>query len=177
MRPPPTSRPSCAKNERVLYVTFERLVRRRPDTVWSFLTDLSAVSTWVEGLVDLRVVGDAEPGVGTRLELARRVTATQKIDHVTSEITAWREPSLLALETRLPKVVLLDRVTLTTVAEGTRLGVFAELNYGGAAAGLFGRAPGLSEASPRELQIRGIYERSIDAPVTRIEKQSAIPYR
>ena len=154
-------------------MTLERLVRRRPDTVWSFLTDLTAATTWVEGLIELRVLGDGEPEVGARLSVERRLTAGT-VERASSLITAWREPSLLALETRLPKVVLLDRATLTAVAEGTRLDVYAELNYGAPA---FGRAPGLSAASPRELEIRGIYERSLDALVTRIERQSAIPYR
>ena len=160
----------------MLYVTLERLVRRRPETVWTFLTDLTVATTWVEGLIELRTMGDAVPEVGSRLAVERRNEAGV-VERVTSVVTAWREPSLVALETRLPNVVLLDRVTLTSVAEGTRLGVYAELNYGTAVVELFVRSPGLGKPSPRELAIRGVYERSIDALVTRIERQSAIPYR
>ena len=156
-------------------MTFERTVRRRPEIVWEFLTDLSTAATWVEELVSIRPADEEKLAVGTRLEVERRGPAI--VQRVTCEITAWREPSLLALETRLPRVVLLDRITLTPVAEGTQLGVFAELSYGPAAAGLFTRAPGLSEATSKEVTIRGVYERSIDALVTRIERQSAIPYR
>jgi uncharacterized protein YndB with AHSA1/START domain len=158
----------------VIYVTFERTVRRRPEIVWQFLTDLSAASTWVEELVELRTVDDEKLATGTRLAVERR--GPGKVERVTCEITAWREPSLIALETRLPKAVLLDRITLTAVPVGTALGVFAEL-HDGMNVGLFTRAPGLSGVSPREAAIRGVYERSIDALVTRIERDSAIPYR
>jgi uncharacterized protein YndB with AHSA1/START domain len=162
----------CDPGRCVIYVTFERTVRRRPEIVWQFLTDVHASTAWVEELVEVRLVDDDEKlGAGTRLAVERR--APGKIERVTCEITAWREPSLIAVETRLPGALLLDRITLTPVAEGTTLGVFAERIYGGMPA----RAPGLAPPTSQEVAIRGAYERSIDALVTRIERDTALPYR
>lgn len=159
----------------MIYVTFERTVRRRPETVWALMTDLTAAPTWVEGLVDVRVAGAAKLEVAAWLEVEERVAGS--VERFNVLVTAFRPGSLLALETRLASGVLLDRVTLTPVAEGTELGVFAELKSGSGLASALAPAPGLHEASAAEQAMRTIYERSFDALVTRIERQSAIPYR
>ncbi|CAN5831190.1 hypothetical protein BH11MYX4_BH11MYX4_42110 [soil metagenome] len=159
----------------MIYVTFERKVRRPPAVVWAFLTDVAALTTWVDELVEVRVMGDEPLRTGTSLQLERR--SSGKIEHVTSEITAFREPTLLAAETRVNKLLFLDRITLTPIPEGTQLGVYAERMYGPRSASIFARQPGLTVPTPQELSIRGAYERSVDALVTRIERQSAIPYR
>lgn len=112
----------------MIYVSVEALVRRRPEVVWGFLTDVSGLTAWVEGLIEASAEG--EPGVGMRVDVARRVRG-RRVD-ATCEVTAWREPSTLALETRLRGVLLLDRAVLEPTAEGTRLEVSSELVLGSA---------------------------------------------
>lgn len=159
----------------MIYVTLERLVRQRPEVVWDYLTDLAALTSWVETLVEARTVDTDRPEAGTLLELVRR--GTTKIERVVSEITAFRAPSLLALETRRGSMLMLDRASLTAVPEGTRLEIFVERTDQAERGRFFARAPGLRAETPAEHAIRDLYERSVDALVTRIERHSAAPYR
>ena len=156
-------------------MTFERKVRRSPAVVWGFLTDVSALVTWVDALVEARVAGDQPIGVGAELVLERRSPGT--IENVRCEITAFRAPKLIAVETRVDKRLFLDRLTLEPIPEGTLLGVYVERIYGPRAASLFARQPGLSVPSPQEWSIRKAYERSVEALVERIERDSMLPFR
>ena len=101
----------------MIYVTFERKVRRPPPVVWGFLTDVGALVSWVDALVEARVRGDQPLGAGAQLVLERR--APGNVEHVLAEVTAFREPSLIAVETRVNTWLFLDRVTLTAIPEGT----------------------------------------------------------
>lgn len=159
----------------MIYVTFERTIRRPPAVVWGFLTDVGALTTWVDALVEARVLDDQPLGVGARLVLERRSPGT--IEHALPEITAFREPSLIAVETRVEKLLFLDRVTLEPVPEGTRLGIYVERMYGPRSASIFARQPGLSVPSRQEWAIRKAYERSVEALVERIERESMRPFR
>ena len=157
----------------MIYVSVEALVRRRPEVVWGFLTDVSGLTAWVEGLVEASAEG--EPGVGMRVDVARGVRG-RRVD-ATCEVTAWREPSMLALETRLPGLLVLDRAVLEPTAEGTHLSVASELVFGSALASFFARPRGLLGAPKEEHPAQGVYERSVLALVKRIEALSAAPYR
>ena len=116
----------------MLYVTVEATIARRPEVVWDVLTDVSGLTAWVEGLVEAEIVSQEKTGVGLRVRVLRREAGKRKarIAEATCEVTAWRDHSLLAIETRLPGLLLLDRVTLTPSKEGTDLGVYAELLFG-----------------------------------------------
>jgi uncharacterized protein YndB with AHSA1/START domain len=159
----------------MIYVTVERTVRRRPEIVWDFLTDVSSLAAWAEGIVEATVAAEPKNDVGMTIDLVRRTGRTRA--EATAEVTAWRPPSLLALETRLPGLLLLDRATLAPHPEGTALGVYTEIVYGSALTEFFARPRGLLGASPEDPAVQGIYERSIDALVKRIEAMSAVPYR
>jgi hypothetical protein len=159
----------------VIYVTIERVVRRRPEVVWDFLTDTSSLTAWVEGVVEARVLGEATSGVGLEVEIVRGAGARAK--RAVAEVTAWREASLLAVETRLPEMLVLDRATLAPHPEGTALGVYAEILYSSSVDELLTRPGGLLRASPHDAELEGIYARSVDALVKRIESLSAMPYR
>lgn len=157
----------------VLYVTVETIVRRRPEVVWDALTDIASLSAWVEGMVHAKAEGDV--GVGTEVHVTRRTGPRGELVRAACEITRWRPPSLLVVETRAPGVLLLDRVTLEPVPHGTMLRFDAELMYSNK----------LAEAavSPAFLGARGehpaqgIYDRSVEALVKRIETSAAVPYR
>ncbi len=159
----------------MIYVTFERKVRRPPAVVWGFLTDVSALVTWVDALIEAQIAGDQPLGVGTEIVLERRSPGS--IENVRSEITAFREPSLIAIETRVGKLLFLDRLTLEPIPEGTRLGIYVERMYGRRSANIFARQPGLSVPTPQESSIRKAYERSVEALVERIERDSMLPFR
>lgn len=161
----------------MIHVSVEALVRRRAEIVWGILTDTSGLTAWVEGLVEARVVSAAERGEGLVIEVA--CMASGKRIEASCEVTAWREPSLLALETRAPGVLVLDRITLAPArheARCTMLVVTSELFVADPVAAIFARPHGLLGAE-REPDVQGVYERSVDALVKRIEALSAAPYR
>jgi uncharacterized protein YndB with AHSA1/START domain len=159
----------------VIYVTVETVVRRRPEVVWAFLTDVSSLPAWIEGVVEARIAGAAKEGVGLEVDVVRRTG--RRRSRATCEVTAWREPELLALETRAGDILLLDRAVLEPVEEGTKLGVYAELALGGTLASLFARPQGMLGGGDVDLPIQGIYERSVASLVKRIETSSTAPYR
>lgn len=159
----------------MIYVTVERTVRRRPAIVWEFLTDVSSVTAWAEGIVEATVASETKNDVGMTIDLVRR-DGRSRVE-ATAEVTAWRPHELLALETRMPGLLLLDRATLAPSAEGTALGVYAEIVFGSPVAEFFARPRGLLGASPEAPAVHGVYERSVDALVKRIESLSAVPYR
>jgi uncharacterized protein YndB with AHSA1/START domain len=159
----------------VLYVRVETVVRRRPEIVWDFLTDVASLPAWVEGLVEASVAGEVPRGAGMRVDLTRHARG-RRYD-VTCEVTGWREPSLLALETRLANLLLLDSATLEPAPEGTLLVVSGELFFGSPLVELFARPRGLLGGDENEHEAQGIYERSVRSLVKRIESLSAVPYR
>lgn len=158
----------------MIYVTVERTVARRPEVVWEVLCDVGALPAWVEGLVEAEL-REAELDVGARIDVVRRA-GTARVE-ATCEITALRPPRMVAVETRLPSLLLLDRLELAPSADGTTLAVHSELIYGSRLAEFFARPRGLLGASNEDLAIQGVYERSVDALVKRIEAVSAVPYR
>lgn len=162
----------------MIYVSVEATVKRRPEIVWDVLTDVSSATAWVEGLVELDPEDDdARPGIGYAMHVIRREGARQVA--ASSEITAWRENSLLAIETRAGSMLLFDRVTLAPTGDGTQLGVYGEIVFGSRIAELFARPHGLfgAVADPWTDRVQGIYERSVEALVKRIEATSERPYR
>jgi len=162
----------------VLYVTVEATVARRPEVVWDVLTDIPGLTAWVEGLTDAEIVSEEKEGIGLRVRVARREASKRpRISVATCEVTAWRPHTLIAVETRVPNLLLLDRVTLTPTKEGTDLGFHAELFYKGAVSELFARPVGLLGGSLGDPKVQGIYERSVEAFIKRVEALSAKPYR
>ena len=159
----------------MIYVTVERIVRRRPEVVWDFLTDVSTIATWAEGIVEARIAGDVTKGEGMRIDVVRR-DGRRRFD-ATVEVTAWREHALVALETRTPEMLLLDRATLVPREGGTMLGVYAEIVYGSRVVEFFARPRGLLGSAQEEPAVQGLYERSVEALVKRIESLSNVPYR
>lgn len=162
----------------MLYVTVEASILRRPEIVWEVLTDVPGLTAWVEGLTEAEIVSEEKRGVGMQVRVTRR-TGKKKvhISEATCEVTAWRENALIAVETRVPGLLLLDRVTLTPTKEGTDIGFYAELFFGNSVAELFARPAGMLGGSLEDPAVQGIYERSVEAFVKRVEALSAKPYR
>lgn len=159
-------------------MTVETLVRRHPAVVWDALTDLSSLPGWVEGLVHASATSEVDVGIEIAIEIAsaRRSGPRGEIVRAVSQITRCRPPSLLVVETRAPELLLLDRVTLEPIREGTRLRLDSEVMHSSRLAEL--------AASPRTLlggradhAAQGIYERSVEALVKRVETSGAVPYR
>lgn len=162
----------------MIYVSVEAIVKRRPEIVWEVLTDVSSATAWIEGLVELSPDDEeARPGIGYAMQVVRKEGARQVA--ASSEITAWRERSLLAIESRAGSMLLFDRVTLEPANEGTLLGVYGEIVFGSRIAELFARPHGLfgAVADPWTDRVQKIYERSVEALVKRIEAMSERPYR
>lgn len=159
----------------MIFVRVERLIPRRPEVVWGFLTDVALLPTWVEGLVDAEIAGASERGVGMCVDVTRRVKG--KRSDATTEVTAWVDAKLLAVETRVKDLLLLDRAVLEGRAEGTVLSVESEIFYGSRFIELFARPRGLLGASMDDPPIQGVYERSVDAFAKLVVAQSAAPYR
>jgi hypothetical protein len=158
----------------VIYVTVQRLVRRRPELVWEHLTDVVALPAWAEGVVEATQATKVERGVGLEIDIVRR--SGKKRHRATAEVTAWREHELVAVETRAPGILLFHRALLERCPDGTQLGFEAELSLPGGLPAIFDRSPGLLGAPPTP-PFQDVYERSIEALVKRIERATEVPYR
>lgn len=161
----------------MIYVSVEHEVRRRPEIVWSVLSDLSSATAWVEGLVEIDADDGAAPGVGFSARIVRRDGSRRTA--ATCEVTAWRPCALVAVETRSGEMLFFDRVTLAPTPDGTHLAVNGEIVFGSRLAELFARPQGLLGAvrDPWAERVQGIYERSVEALVKRIETTTDRPYR
>jgi uncharacterized protein YndB with AHSA1/START domain len=160
----------------VLYISVEAKVRRRPEIVWEVLTDIAALPTWIEGVVE---VGTPETAVavGMEVRVSRKSGPRAKVSRAVAEVTICRPPALLVLETRAPGLLFLDRVELAATPEGTDLRFAAEIAYQSKLAEAFARPSGLLLGSVQDHPIDGIYQRSVEALVKRVETISAAPYR
>lgn len=159
----------------MLYLEAKVTIPRKPEIVWAYLTDISKLPSWVEDLFDAEIVGNEELGVGTRIDVARRVKG--KRTDATIEITAFRAPKLLAVETRLPGMLILDRAILTESSGGTDLSVLTEIAHEGMLASIFARPVGLLGADDRPPPAQAIYERSVEAFRKLVETSTMMPYR
>ena len=139
------------------------------------MTDLGSLSAWVSGLVEARRSNEGESvGEGSVVDIA--LDANGNRHHARSEVTCWRKPSMLAVETRAPGVLTLDRVTLAPCREGTVLSVHAELMLGLRFVDRFVTARVLGVADG-DAVVRAAYERSVDALVGLVEALNLGPYR
>lgn len=162
----------------MLYVSVEAIARRRPEIVWDVLTDIPASTSWVEGLIEASTDDERPPKAGSLITLKRRAAGKkQAVVKARAEITVFKPHSLLVIETRAPDLLLLDRMALEPVAEGTLLKVSSEMLFGNKLVNLLTRRSGLFLGSSEPHPVDGIYERSVQALVKRIETISAAPFR
>ena len=168
----------------MIYVTATAVIPRRPEVVWGYLTDVTRLTTWVESLVLADCVTDQKTGVGVTLDVVRSTRKGRT--SATSEVTAWREPELLCVETRFLGALLFDRARLAPVEVGpagslgaqmgTELVIESELMVGNKVAEIFGRSRGLFGADDTN-PFQPIYDRSLDALARLIEAETMRPYR
>jgi uncharacterized protein YndB with AHSA1/START domain len=159
----------------VIYISAQVTILRKPEIVWKFLTDVERLPTWVEDLFEAEIVKGDDIGVGMRVDVARRVHG--KRADATVEVSAWREPELIATETRLPGLLMLDRATLKEVAGGTELAVTSEIASDGVIATIFARPIGLFGSPDQAPPAQAIYERSIATFKKVVESSTLMPYR
>jgi uncharacterized protein YndB with AHSA1/START domain len=159
----------------MIYLDVAVTIPRKPEIVWAYLTDVSKLPSWVEDLFDAEVVGKGDIGVGTRVDVARRVKG--KRADATVEITAFRAPKLLAVETRLPGMLILDRALLEESSGGTDLRVLTEISHEGILASIFARPIGLLGGPDQPPPAQAIYERSVEAFRKLVVSSTLTPYR
>lgn len=159
----------------MLYLEVAVTIPRKPEIVWAYLTDLSKLSSWVEDLFEAEMVGKEELGVGTRVDVARRVKG--KRTDATIEVTAFRVPKLLAIETRMPGMLILDRALLEETSGGTELRVVSEIAHEGMLASIFAQPVGLLGSDDRPPAAQAIYQRSVEAFRKLVESSTLTPYR
>jgi hypothetical protein len=159
----------------VIYISAQVTILRRPEVVWKFLIDVDKLPSWAEDVIEAEIAKGDEPGIGMRVDVARRVQG--KRADATVEVSAWREPELLAVETRLPGLLILDRAVLSEVAGGTKLSVTSEIANEGMLASIFARPVGLLGAPEQPPQAQAIYERSIATFKKVVESATLTPYR
>ena len=150
-------------------------IPRKPEIVWGYLTDVSKVPSWAEDVFDAEIIGTEELGVGTCIDVARRVKG--KRTDATIEITAFRAPKLLAIETRLPGMLILDRALLEESSGGTELRVVTEIAHEGMLASIFASPVGLLGSDNRPPPAQAIYQRSVEAFRKLVESSTLTPYR
>ena len=154
------------------YVCVSTRIERTPEVVWGFLTDVSGITRWVHDVFEAERV--KEPGVGMLVDFALRHKGV-RVD-ATSEVTAWRPPSLLALETRFRHRLVLDRAELRPVEGGTEITITSESVDRGLASALR-RAPGLLGANNEAPPLQKNYEQALERLRLLIEAETRSPYR
>ncbi len=159
----------------MIYLEASVTIPRKPEIVWAYLIDVSKLPSWVEDLFDAELVGKEDVGLGTRVDVARRVKG--KRSDATIEVTAFRPPKLLAIETRLPGMLILDRASLSESSGGTELRVVCEIAHEGMLASIFAQPVGLLGGDDRPPPAQAIYERSVEAFRKLVESSTLTPYR
>jgi uncharacterized protein YndB with AHSA1/START domain len=155
-----------------VFVSVERVVRRRPEVVWACLVDLDALAKWVEGLIGIDRFGGE--GVGLRFEVTMQLGKQQV--PVTCEVTAWREPRLLAIEGRERRTLLFHRAVLEPHDDGTLVRFEVEQHEPGIIAELMARRTDLL-GELIEPPVTKVYERCIESFRKYVEAQTAAAYR
>ncbi len=158
----------------MIYVCAGIRIKRAPEIVWGFLTDVSGITRWIHDVFEAERIH--EPGVGMLVDFAMRLKGA-RVD-ATSEVTAWRPPSLLALETRFRSRLVLDRAELVATPDGdTELTVTSESLERGAIPMMLRRAPGLLGANNAAPPLQKNYEQALERLRLLVEAETRTPYR
>lgn len=104
-------------------------ISRRPDDVFSYVTDPARMEEWQEGVVSVRREGDAPVEVGSRAVVTRLVGRSERT--MTMELTELDPPRTWTLRGIDGPVRAIVKGTIESLAEGERSRVTIALDFEG----------------------------------------------
>jgi len=104
-------------------------IRRRPEEVFSYATDLSRMEEWQESLVSARPEGGATPEVGSRMTQTRRIGRGER--RMTMELTDYDPPRRWAFRGIDGPVRAIGKGTVEPLEDGARSRLTIELDFEG----------------------------------------------
>jgi len=104
-------------------------ISRRPEDVFSYVTDPSRLSEWQESVVSVRREGDAPPAVGSRIVITRRIGRREV--PMTTELTELSPPSSWEARGIDGPVRGIVRGTVEPLGDGERSRVTIALDFEG----------------------------------------------
>jgi uncharacterized protein YndB with AHSA1/START domain len=108
-------------------------ISRRPEDVFSYVTDAANVPDWQESVVSVRPTGDASPGAGTRHVVTRRVGRRQRTMTVEMNLNPPTKWTILGIDGPVRGMV---KGTIEPVANGERSRVTIALDFIGYGIGM-----------------------------------------
>src|SRR5918994_2907819 len=146
--------PSPIEESTVAAIVDSIEIRRRPEDVFSYVTDPSHLAEWQENLVSGRLEGGGPLGVGSRMTETRRIGRGERT--LTLELTEYDPPRRFAFRGIDGPVRAVGGGTLEPLEDGARSRVTIELDFEGHGIGkllvpLFVRRQARSEV-PRSQQ-------------------------
>ena len=102
-------------------------ISRRPEDVFSYVTDPSRVSEWQESVVSVRREGDAALAVGSRVVVTRRVGRRELA--MTTELTELNPPSSWAVRGIDGPIRGIVEGTIEPLGDGDRSRVTIALDF------------------------------------------------
>jgi carbon monoxide dehydrogenase subunit G len=99
-------------------------IGRSPEDVFAYLTDVSNLTTWQDGVYRAEIVGGGELCPGARISESRHMLGREL--HTTLEVGDFEPPRVFALRALDGPVPFSVRHELDPVGEGTRLRVTGE---------------------------------------------------
>jgi uncharacterized protein YndB with AHSA1/START domain len=133
-------------------------IARRPEDVFSYITDVSRHPEWQEGLVSVSVETEGPLRVGSRLVHRRKVGPATVA--TTSEITAFEPPHLLAFRGLDGPVRADGTQRVDPVGEGSRVSFEMEMHGHGLGALMLpmARRQAASQVATSHVKLKGILE-------------------
>ena len=104
-------------------------IQRRPEDVFSYLTNPSHLADWQEGVVTARLEGDGPLGQDSRVTQTRRIGRGERT--MTSELTEYDPPRRFAFRGIDGPVRAVGRGTVEPLGDGARSRVTIELDFEG----------------------------------------------
>jgi uncharacterized protein YndB with AHSA1/START domain len=104
-------------------------ISRRPEDVFSYVTDPSRLPEWQESVVSVRQEGDASPAAGSRVVVTRRIGRQDRA--MTFELTELDPPSSWAVRGIDGPVRGMVKGTIEPLGEGDRSRVTIALDFEG----------------------------------------------
>ena len=104
-------------------------IDRRPEEVFAYVTDPSRFTEWQDAVVSARLHEDGPTGVGSKLDLTRRMGKREQ--SMTSEVTEWSPPRSYAFRVLDGPVRAIGKGAFEPLGGGDRTRFTFELDFEG----------------------------------------------
>lgn len=104
-------------------------IRRTPDVVFAYVSDVTMMTRWYEAVQQVRSLGTPATGVGARFEIARNLPGGPVRNEVA--VTEYERDELFTLESLTGPTPFRYRYTLEPTRRGTRLQLEGQITGAG----------------------------------------------